>query len=62
MLIQIQEKANMEYSFFIFNRIYVGIHSNNYFAKTIPILIDLVFYSSSFIPKDFLQKRVVIGK
>ena len=42
MLIQIQEKTNMEYSFFIFNRIYVGIHSNNYFAKTIPILIDLV--------------------
>ena len=42
MLIQIQEKANMEYSFFIFNRIYVGIQSNNYLAKTIPILIDLV--------------------
>lgn len=32
----------MEYSFFIFNRIYVGIQSNNYFAETIPILIDLV--------------------
>ena len=32
----------MEYSFFIFNRIYVGIQSNNYFTKTIPILIDLV--------------------
>ena len=61
MLIQIQEKANMEYSFFIFNRIYVGIHSNNYFAKTIPILIDLVLLFLLFFQEDFLFRGEING-
>ena len=61
MLIQIQEKANMEYSFFIFNRIYVGIHSNNYFAKTIPILIDLVLLFLLFFQEDFFFRREING-
>ncbi len=61
MLIQIQEKANMEYSFFIFNRIYVGIHSNNYFAITIPILIDLVLLFLLFFQEDFLFRGEING-